>query len=686
MSGSRQIPGLDALILGPLGSEATLEKHDLGQRALPERPWEFLEQVAQILRPLAPSKRDVRDKLPACFWLAKRLRRRHDSLLQRAQRLRLQVGPDNAGMARVLEHPKVPNCAVHGLGVFHRGPNGGTDGFPVARFLHVAKKPQRHVLRALRNRPHAIQPLQRISYRTQDIRAGDRQANKQAHARSLSPGALEVRVDTSGHPNPLRRRQASSSRARMSDPMRALSVLSVLLALMLLPSTLAQVPGIKDAITDGTAFEYDDEASVERIRAVADSISGNGVHDCVQMVTSDPTTAYRMMGTPTQDAFIQKHRNTFADFGLASDLHHFQNGSAAFGVGGTVFGEGGTNLLAVLPGTHLDKWVVIGGHYDTREATIGALDNGSGLCSVYEVARAMKADVDANGPYEASIVFAWYDGEEWGLYGAVAFSQDTKVAKRLLGLPEDASVEILVSQSFDMPGLNYPARNIWVQYGEPVDLEGYAVLNLRTAPIHDENDWTCWSYGCYEDLKTRTDFETVLHANTNYQFLVREVAYDLLQYPPEYVWISDDHYGRSDHIPLIAAGAAGMRIQGSHDEEYPCYHQPCDTLEWLYLQAGSRDELLLAYNTEATIGGTVAMYAALRGEVGPYGEPFWAAKRGANLADLLALHPYVTAPGTLQDDTPPTDAEIPAPAAPASLAAVCLAALMQARRITGRIG
>ncbi len=453
----------------------------------------------------------------------------------------------------------------------------------------------------------------------------------------------------------------------------------LLCVLLLADPAAAQVPGLEDAATDGTAFEFDVPDVVDRVRAVADGITGEGVHACVADVTSDPGTAYRMMGTPTQSAFVQRHEDVFADLGLPPALHHSRNGSAAFGGGGAAFGEGGTNIVGVLPGTDPTRWVVVGGHYDTREGSIGALDNASGICTVREVARAMVADVESNGPYEASVVFLWYDGEEWGLYGAIAFAEDPGVAKELLGLEPEAEVDVLVSQSFDMPGLNYPARNIWVQYGQPVDLEGYAVLNLRTAPIHDEDEWTCWSYGCYEDLKARDDFASVLHANTNYQFLVREVAYDLLRYPPEYVWVYDDHYGRSDHIPLIAQGAAGMRIQGSHDEQYPCYHQPCDTLEWLHVQAGSREELVRAYDTEASIGGTVAMYAALRGTVGPYGEPYWAERHGLDLRDLLAAHDGVVLPDALADAQVPLEAEVPAPAPLLVLTAVAGAALLRRR-------
>lgn len=440
----------------------------------------------------------------------------------------------------------------------------------------------------------------------------------------------------------------------------------ILALLLLIAPAGAQVPGLEDAITDGVPFQLDEAAVAQRVANVADAIGGVAVHDCVRDITSDPT-AYRMMGTPTQDMFVERHKDVFADLGLASDLQQFEKGGPGLGMA-TVLGEGGTNIVAVLPGADPTKWVVIGGHYDTREGSIGALDNGSGICTVKEIARALKADVDANGLYEASVIFNWYDGEEWGLYGSIAFAEDPSVAKQLLGLAPDAAVTVLVSQSYDMPGVNYPAKNNWVQYGDATDTEALAVLNLRTAPIHGDEPWTCWSYGCYEELKTRADFHWILLNNTNYQFLVREVAYDLLQYPPELVWISDDDYGRSDHIPLIARGAAGMRIQGSHDEEYPCYHQPCDTLDWLYLQTGGEALLKQAYDAEASIGGTVAMYAALKGNVGAYGLAYLADQNSG----LLGLV------DTASVAAPVADAK--APGMPMMLAVAALALGLLARR------
>ncbi len=395
----------------------------------------------------------------------------------------------------------------------------------------------------------------------------------------------------------------------------------VALVAMAVPLAGAQ-PGVEDAITDGVPFELDDAATVAALGEFGGMLSGQNIHDCVDEMTKDFPSSYRVMGTPTQDIFVDKYATVFANLGLKSGLQHFDRG-AVIGAG-AVLGEGGTNIIGVLPGTDTQRWIVVGGHYDTRELTVGggALDNASGACSVLELARAAKEYTDEHGPLEASLVFVWYDGEEWGLYGAIAFADDLNFTKDLLEVPRDAPVDVMVSQSFDMPGINWPARNIWPQYDDGGD-EQLAVLNLRTAPIHVEEEWRCWSYGCYEELKQHPEFDAILRRNINYQFLVREVAHDYLEGPPGFVWVYDDNYGRSDHIPLIARGAAGMRIQGSHDEEYPCYHQPCDTLEWLYVQTGSKEELLAAYDMEIKSGGLVAFYVALTGGVGAYGDLLW---------------------------------------------------------------
>jgi hypothetical protein len=377
------------------------------------------------------------------------------------------------------------------------------------------------------------------------------------------------------------------------------------------------------AETDHTPLELDSPATLAALKDVQDRVSGSSIHDCIAEITQDVPDNYRVMGTPTQQMFLDKYGSVFSDLGLKSARHEFNEGGPGL-VPPPEQLQGGVNLVGVLPGKDLAKWIVIGGHYDTREFTMGggALDNAAGICTVKELAAAFKGHADSAGPLEASVVFLWYDGEEWGLYGSVAFSQDTHVAKELLGLNASVEPTILVSQSYDMPGLNYPAKNLWVQYHEATG-DKTAVLNLRTAPVHDDVEWTCWSYGCYEDLKQRPDFQQVKRQNANYQFLMREVAYDVLSLPPQYVWVYDDHYGRSDHIPLIALGAAGNRIQGSHDNEYPHYHQPTDSLPGLYALTGSADDLKKGFETEAEAGGLAAFYVAQTGGLGHYGDKWF---------------------------------------------------------------
>lgn len=395
------------------------------------------------------------------------------------------------------------------------------------------------------------------------------------------------------------------------------------------------------AVTDGAPLELDDAATLAALHDVEARISGASIRDCIEGITMDVPYNYRVMGTPTQQQFLAKYGTVFSDLGLPSAVQQFPNG------GPGLVGEppeplqGGANLIGVLPGADLTKWIVLGGHYDTREFTMGggALDNAAGICTVLELAKAFKGNADAMGPLEASVVFVWYDGEEWGLYGAQAFADDVSTAAGLLQMPEGTAPTILVSQSYDMPGINYPAKNTWVQYGDPTVTDEYAVLNLRTAPIHPETDWLCASYACYEDLKAREDLPAILRANANWQFLLREVAYDVLGLPWQHIWIYDDHYGRSDHMVLIARGAAGNRIQGSHDNEYPHYHQPTDTLPGIYaITGGTPDGFIAGLQTEAQAGGLAAYYVAKTGSLGGYGDKLYpqngtAAPGGADDAD-----------------------------------------------------
>lgn len=74
----------------------------------------------------------------------------------------------------------------------------------------------------------------------------------------------------------------------------------------------------------------------------------------------------------------------------------------------------GANLVATIPGTSGQK-IVIGAHFDSWDLGQGALDNGLGVAQVYEVARLLSQHSPQN-PH--TVELAWFDAEEFGLWGA----------------------------------------------------------------------------------------------------------------------------------------------------------------------------------------------------------------------------------------------------------------------------
>jgi hypothetical protein len=83
-----------------------------------------------------------------------------------------------------------------------------------------------------------------------------------------------------------------------------------------------------------------------------------------------------------------------------------------------------TNLLGRLPGRVGAKAVLLTAHYDSVPAGPGASDDGMGVATLLEIARALKASAALRRPVWILVS----DGEELGLFGAKAFVKN----KRLL--------------------------------------------------------------------------------------------------------------------------------------------------------------------------------------------------------------------------------------------------------------
>ena len=102
-------------------------------------------------------------------------------------------------------------------------------------------------------------------------------------------------------------------------------------------------------------------------------------------------------------------------------------------VGATNIGQPGTqpvalvrNIVATWPGTDPTGTVVLAAHYDTVAGSPGAADDGLGLGTVLEVARALTAPGAA--PIRNDVVVLLTDAEEPGLLGAEAFARERAAA------------------------------------------------------------------------------------------------------------------------------------------------------------------------------------------------------------------------------------------------------------------
>ncbi len=100
------------------------------------------------------------------------------------------------------------------------------------------------------------------------------------------------------------------------------------------------------------------------------------------------------------------------------------------------------NIVARLPGTASTRSVLLVAHYDSVAVAPGAADDGSGVATLLEGARALAAGARPRN----DVVFLFTDGEERGLLGSRAFLRDD---------PRSYGVGLVLN--FDSPGSSSPA-------------------------------------------------------------------------------------------------------------------------------------------------------------------------------------------------------------------------------------
>jgi hypothetical protein len=171
-----------------------------------------------------------------------------------------------------------------------------------------------------------------------------------------------------------------------------------------------------------------------------------------------------------------------------------------------------------------ERWIIVGAHYDSRNAnqtatagTPGAEDNASGCAGVIELARALLPSQPSR-----SILFICYAGEEQGLLGSLAHVQSLTQAAAL------ASIDAVVIM--DMIG-----------YSADAGLEAL-----------------------YESSSTWSDY------------LLRFGAAAATYVPELDVFTSTSPFG-SDHMPYLDAGVQTVLAIENDWAVYPHYHRSTDT-------------------------------------------------------------------------------------------------------------
>ncbi len=196
-------------------------------------------------------------------------------------------------------------------------------------------------------------------------------------------------------------------------------------------------------------------------------------------------------------------------------------------------------------------------HYDTQAATIhGAYDDKSGVAAEFSVCKAL-----AGTELNKTLTCIFFDAEEQGLIASQKYVEDIQDET-------DQYVYDFVL-GYDMTGINWPGHD-WKMYvmtggGDHVPL-----------------------------LKP----------------LAEKVMHEDLGFPMDGVEVLDVHDRNSDERRFKEAGIPIYRFAGGRNAaDYPEYHRPGDTVEYVYEYVGGRSNFEAGFST--IVEGSLALYMEL---------------------------------------------------------------------------
>jgi carboxypeptidase Q len=126
-----------------------------------------------------------------------------------------------------------------------------------------------------------------------------------------------------------------------------------------------------------------------------------------------------------------------------------------------------------------DEFVVIGAHLDSWDLGTGATDNGTGSCTVLEVARTLGALAKAGIKPKRTIRFVLFTGEEQGLYGSKEYVKRHKdeMPKTSAALVHDTGTGKVIGLA--MQGRAKVKELLESELASLKDVDGWKGLNIR---------------------------------------------------------------------------------------------------------------------------------------------------------------------------------------------------------------
>lgn len=228
-------------------------------------------------------------------------------------------------------------------------------------------------------------------------------------------------------------------------------------------------------------------------------------------------------------------RSHFAKFGEVV-IHEFE-------VNGNKHQNLILNIAANTP--KLRSQIIIGAHYDTVAACVGADDNGTGVAVLLELAEYFSAN-----PIKYPIQLIAFDMEEYGLNGSVAYAKKLKDEKQKLRLM--ISLEMLGYCDRSPNSQHYPAGldKFYPNTGDFIGLIG----SIPTIPdlIHLQHH-----------IKSIVPCEWL---------------------PAGWRGLAIPDTRRSDHAPFWDAGYKALMVTDTANMRNPHYHKSSDRLETLDLE------------------------------------------------------------------------------------------------------